>query len=53
MHSIVAQYMQAIRYVATPVTRQWCSTTATRMMTMLLLGINVHGSNLEFVTSWK
>jgi len=48
---IVAQYMQAISFVATPVRRQWCSTIATRMMTMLLLGINVRGSNLEFVTS--
>jgi len=26
---------------------------ATRMMPRLRLGINVRGSNLEFVTSWK
>ena len=48
---IVAQYVQAISYVATPAGRQRCSTTVTRIMRMLLLGINVHGSNLKFVIS--
>ena len=39
--------MQVISYVAIPVRRQWCSAVATRMMPMLLFGINVRGSNLE------
>jgi len=51
--AIVAQYVQAISYIAVPVRTQWCLAMATRMMPTLLLGINVRGSNLEFVISWK
>ena len=50
MHSSLAQYVQAISYIATPLRRQWCLAMATRMMSIRLLGISVRGSNLEFVT---
>ena len=33
---IVAQYVQAISYIATPVRRQWCLAPATRMMPIII-----------------
>ena len=38
---ILAQYVQAISCVATPVRKQWCLAMATRMMPILLLGKNI------------